>query len=182
LTVSEETTLQPGSIPASEAELLAGTERRIARAMWVLGVAGTVACAIWGGFEWGAGFAAGAALSALNFRWMKAAVTALADAASGQLTRPADPQPRGDDGPGSLPLGEPLLTDEAAPQRYAQPGRGTAVAARFVLRYALIGFVGYAIFISSIVSLAAFFLGLFLFIAAILAEVAHQIYGAFRSP
>ena len=51
---------------------------------------------------------------------------------------------------------------------------------RFVLRYALIGLVGYAIFKSSFVSLGAFFLGLFLFIAAILAEVAYEIYRALR--
>ena len=139
---------ESNSIPAPEAELLAGTERRIHRAMVALGAAGTIVCLLWRGWGWGAGFAIGAVLSALNFRWMATAAHALGDAASSQI----------------------------AP---ARPRRG--VVARFVLRYALIGLAGYAIFKSSFISLGAFFLGLFLFIAAILAEICYQVYCAFRS-
>src|SRR3989337_120852 len=73
---------ESNSIPAPEAELLAGTERRIHRAMVALGAAGTIVCLLWRGWDWGAGFAIGAVLSALNFRWMAAATHALADAAS----------------------------------------------------------------------------------------------------
>jgi hypothetical protein len=54
--------------------------------------------------------------------------------------------------------------------------------ARFVLRYALIGVAGYAIFRSSTLSLEAFFAGLFIAIGAILAEAAYQIYRGFRDP
>ena len=139
---------ESNSIPAPEAELLAGTERRIHRAMVALGAAGTIVCLLWRGWDWGAGFAIGAVLSALNFRWMAAATHALADAAS-------------------------------SPTAPTRPRRG--VVARFVLRYALIGLAGYAIFKSSFISLEAFFLGLFLFIAAILAEICYQVYCAFRS-
>jgi hypothetical protein len=161
-------------IPAPEAELLAGTERRIGKAMWALGAVGTILCLLWRGWEWAAGFAIGAVLSALNFRWMKLAAHAVADAASG-LSPSAAP-------------GQAFVTDNASaaapaaqegvPEQSAPPRPAGAVWVRFVLRYALIGLVGYAIFKSSFVSLGAFFLGLFLFIAAILAEIAYQIYCA----
>lgn len=168
---------EPTAIPAPEAELLAGTEWRINRAMLVLGMAGTVVCSVWGGMAWGAGFAIGAALSALNFRWMKGAVHALADAAMGQLAQPPRNEHAGEGGAESQPEEEP----GQGPAQRAQPGRGMGVVVRFVLRYALIGLVAYAIFISSFVSLGAFFAGLFVFIAAILAEVGYEIYAAFRS-
>jgi hypothetical protein len=62
-----------------------------------------------------------------------------------------------------------------------EPRKGSGgIVARFVLRYALIGVAAYVIFRSSAVSLAAFFVGLFVAIAAILAEVAYQIYLGFR--
>lgn len=160
----EEIHTPPGAIPAREVELLAGTERRISRAMIALGVVGTILCAVWGGSQWGIGFAIGAALSALNFRWMKAAVQALADAATGHWAAP-------DRNPASGAA-------QAPPPRR---GGGVGTAVRFVFRYALIALVAYAIFLSSLASLEAFFAGLFLFIAAILAEVARQIYGAFRN-
>ena len=160
----EEIHTAPGAIPAREVELLAGTERRISRAMIALGVIGTILCAVWGGSQWGIGFAIGAALSALNFRWMKAAVQALADAATGHWAAP-------DRNPASGAA-------QAPPPRR---GGGVGTAVRFVFRYALIALVAYAIFLSSLASLEAFFAGLFLFIAAILAEVARQIYGAFRN-
>ena len=177
----EEVQPEPTAIPARETELLAGTERRISRAMGVLGVAGTILCSAGGGVEWGAGFAIGAALSAVNFRWMKAAINALADAAAGQSARPAEVQHI--EGGGAESQGDAGAEQvvPAAPEPRRARGRGAGVAVRFVFRYALIGLAGYAIFISSLVSLGAFFLGLFLFIAAILAEVAYQIYGAFRS-
>jgi len=148
----EEAGTEPQTIPAPEAELLAGTERRIHRAMVALGAAGTILCWLWRGWGWGAGFAIGAVLSALNFRWMTTAVHALADAASGQTAASAKPL-----------------------------RRSAGVWVRFLFRYALIGLAGYAIFKSSFISLEAFFLGLFLFIAAILAEICYQVYCAFRS-
>lgn len=138
-------------IPAEERKLLAGVERRIGRAMWVLGIAGLLACGLWRGSSWAAGFAIGAILSALNFFWMKSAISALADAVS------------------------------SPPQPHRPKARSAGAVARFVLRYALIALAGYVIFRSSAMSLSAFFVGLFLAIAALLAEIAYEVYCGFRS-
>lgn len=51
--------------------------RRIYIGTAVFGVAGTVAMLLWKGWHFGAGFAVGAALSALNFHWLKGGVDAL---------------------------------------------------------------------------------------------------------
>jgi hypothetical protein len=51
--------------------------RRISRSILVLALAGTAALFLWGGWRWGTGFAAGAAASWLNFRWLKQLVDAL---------------------------------------------------------------------------------------------------------
>ena len=172
--MADEVGTESQAIPPAEADLLAGTERRIGWAMWALGTLGTVLCWLWRGWGWGAGFAIGAILSALNFRWMKSAASALADAA----TAPAVPSSAGQ---AYLPAATPANSDSdqtAPPTLRPRPVRGVWV--RFVLRYALIGLAGYAIFKSSFVSLGAFFLGLFLFIAAILTEIAYQVYCAFR--
>lgn len=145
----------PGSaIPPEELRLLAGVEPRMLRLLWTLGIAGTVLFALWRGLAWGAGFAAGAAVSALSFHWMKAAIHALADS---------------------------VFSAASAEGRPAAPPRPRRVVARFVLRYALIGAAGYVIFRSSAVSLAAFFAGLFVVIAAALAEAGYQAYLSFRS-
>lgn len=72
-----------------------------------------------------------------------------------------------------------LLADAVASDR--QPSkRHSGTVARFVLRYALIGLAGYAIFHSSAISLEAFFAGLFVAVGAILAEAAYQVYRGFR--
>ena len=134
-------------IPEAEKKLLAGVEGRITRAMAVLAVAGGAGFWVWRGGSWAAGFAIGAVLSALNFLWMKNAVSLLADAVS------TDPQPG---------------------------KRHSGTVARFVLRYALIGLAGYAIFHSSAISLEAFFAGLFVAVGAILAEAGYQVYRGFR--
>jgi hypothetical protein len=55
------------------------------------------------------------------------------------------------------------------------------VAARFVLRYALIGAAGYAIYRSSALSMTAFFFGLFAALGAILIEMAYETIVAFRN-
>lgn len=142
-------------IPAAERELLAGAERRIARALWVLGIVGMLVCWLWRDWRWGSGFVLGAVLSALNFSWMKGGVEAMAEAASTQAVG---------------------ATVSAGRSR----ARSAGVLARFVLRYALLGGVGYVILKSSFISLTAFFLGLFLIILAILTEMAYQVFCAFR--
>ena len=51
--------------------------RRITRIIMVLGVAGTIAAFLLGGWTWAAGFGLGAAGSWLSFRWLKQMVGAL---------------------------------------------------------------------------------------------------------
>ena len=142
-----ETEQSISEIPEAEQKLLAGVEGRIARLMAVLAVAGTAGFWMWRGGSWAAGFFIGAVLSALNFLWMKNAVS--------------------------------LLADAVAPERPPAKGQAGTVA-RFVLRYALIGLAGYAIFHSSAISLGAFFAGLFTAVGAILAEAGYQVYRGFR--
>ena len=146
---------EPVPLPPDQEAFLAGSGRRLYRDMWVLGAVGVVACWLWHGWKWAGGFAAGAALSALNFHWMHSAVASLSDLFStpGGKT-PADRRP----GPGP-----------------------TGSAIRIMLRYALIAGAGYAIFVSSFVSLDAFLIGLFLFLGAVLVEAAYELYCGSRS-
>ena len=141
-------------IPAEELKLLAGVEPRIFRSIWIVGLAGTAAFWLWRGPGWAAGFAVGAALSALSFQWMKTAINTLAD---------------------TILLGASPSKPGAVSRR-----RSAGAVARFVLRYALIAVAGYVIFHSSVISLVAFFAGLFVAIAATLMEVAYQVYLSFR--
>ena len=141
-------------IPAEELKLLGGVEPRIFRSIWIVGLAGTAAFWLWRGPGWAAGFAVGAALSALSFQWMKTAINTLADT----ILLGASP-------------GEPAGVSKR---------RSAGAVARFVLRYALIAVAGYVIFRSSVISLVAFFAGLFVAIAATLMEVAYQVYLSFR--
>lgn len=141
-------------IPAAELKLLGGVEPRIFRSIWIVGLAGAAAFWLWRGPGWAAGFAVGSALSALSFQWMKTAINTLAD---------------------TILLGPSPSKPGAVSKR-----RSAGAVARFVLRYALIAVAGYVIFRSSVISLAAFFAGLFVAIAATLVEVAYQVYLSFR--
>ncbi len=141
-------------IPPEELVLLAGTERRVARVMVVMGVMGVAACWWWGGASWAVGFGVGATVSALSLQWMTTSVNVLANAIATQT----------DKHPGAK-----------------RPGSGsTAAVFRFLFRYALIALAGYAIFSNSAISLEAFFGGLFLSIAALLVEAGFQIYYELR--
>ncbi len=128
------------AVPTNE-QFTAAALRRIYIGMGVLGLAGSAAALLWKGWRFGAGFAVGAALSGLNFHWLKGAVDALAAAAR---------------------LPTPRI-------------RAKRVVAKFVLRYALIGAMAYAIFRTSLVSLGAFLAGLFVFVAAVLAEMIYEL-------
>jgi hypothetical protein len=152
----------PSTSPAESWEMSRGDEqffsgagRRMMRAMAAAAVAGIAIGWLARGWRWAAGFAIGAILSAMNFRSMKRAVAAISTLAAERTAFPAEGPP-------------------------APPPSGAGVAIRLMLRYALIGAVGYAIFKSSFVSLYAYFLGLFLFLAAIFAEAAYEIYCNFR--
>ena len=140
----------------AEEQFVAAALRRIYRWMGVVAVAATLAVLVWKGPWYGGGFAAGAALSILNFHWMKGAVDRLA--AYFQPT--AAPS---------------CATATAQPPRAARrPGRA-APAVKFMLRYTLIVAVGYVIFRTSILSLTAFLAGLFVFVAGVLAEMIYEL-------
>jgi hypothetical protein len=51
--------------------------RRISKAMFAIGAGGVILSFAWRGWTWAAGFAAGAGLSWLSFRWLKNFVDAL---------------------------------------------------------------------------------------------------------
>lgn len=67
--------------------------RRIYIGMAVIGAAGTVVFVFWKGWQWGLGFAFGAALSALNFHWLKGAVDVLAVKFAGPSPDTRHPRP-----------------------------------------------------------------------------------------
>ena len=73
-------------------------------------------------------------------------------------------------------LAETVLSSDAS----TRPRGSAGAVFRFVLRYGLIGLAGYVIFRSSVISLVAFFAGLFVSIVAVLAEIGYQIYLSFR--
>lgn len=67
--------------------------RRIYIGMAVIGAAGTVVFLVWKGWRWGLGFAVGAALSALNFHWLKGAVDVLVSKFAAPSPNPHLPSP-----------------------------------------------------------------------------------------
>jgi len=109
-----------------------------------------VALLVGKGPRYAGAFAAGAALSVLNFHWLQRAVDALA----GHF----DPAAR-----------EPLAGTGGSHRRRR------AIAAKFLLRYALIAAAGYVIFRTSVLSLGAFLGGLFVFVAGVLAEMVYEL-------
>jgi len=178
-----------------ERKLLSGAERRMTLGMWILGGAAIGLCWLWQGWRWGVGFALGAILSAVNFHWLKSAATAVADLAAAQGEK--DPEtgvreqetgnrasPELVDGEQAGEPGQPWETGgtprPAVTDRSRSP-KPVRMAIRLALRYVLIGVAAYVIFKSSLISLRAFFLGLFLFIAAVLAEIMYEVYYSFRN-
>ena len=65
---------------ATDEEVMEGALARIHRGMAVLGGGGALVLLVWPGWTWGAGFALGAVVSWLNFRWLKQIVEALGGA------------------------------------------------------------------------------------------------------
>jgi hypothetical protein len=61
----------------TDEELLTGAMARINRSMAGIGAGGSLGLLAAVGWPWGAGFALGAAVSWLNFRWLKQVVDAL---------------------------------------------------------------------------------------------------------
>ncbi len=151
--------------PAAE-KFYSGALERIRRFMLGLGAAGTAA--VWAVYGWpmGLGFLAGAAVAWANFYWLEQGVKALSE----RVTR-ADVEAGV-----SAPQGMKEL--ESTPARRRITGAG--IAARFLVRYALIALGAYVIFKSSPASLYGFLGGLFLAVGAILCEAGYEVYGALR--
>lgn len=60
-----------------EDRLLAGSGSRLNRLMLAVSAAGAVAAGLWRGWPWAGGFALGAAVSWINFRWLERTVSRL---------------------------------------------------------------------------------------------------------
>jgi hypothetical protein len=126
-------------------DFYAAAERRIWRFQLVLAAAGTAGAAWLAGAGGAAGFAVGAAVSSLNFLWLKQAVDAVADKATGAET-------------------------------LAARKKRKALVWKFVGRYLLIAAAAYAILRYTAWDIRALLAGLFLFVAAILAEIVFEIW------
>jgi hypothetical protein len=164
-----------GADPAADqaaSDFYAAAERRIWRfqlAFGVLGVGGAWRVA---GARGALGFTMGAVISAVNFFWLKQAVDTLAaKAAAADLgTRHAGTeQTRGRPGVADV-QGLPPIAGAGLARR-----TGRRVIRRFLGRYALIAAVAYATFRYTAWSIKALLAGLFLFVAAILAEICVEI-------
>ena len=128
----------------SETDFYAAAERRIWR--FQLAIAAVGAGAAWwaGGAGVAAAFLVGAGISSLNFFWLKQAVDALVEKATGAEA-----------------------TIAARKRRL--------LIVKFVARYGLIGAAAYAILKHTAWNIKALLAGLFLFVAAILAEICYEI-------
>ena len=80
-------TSPPAAPPGAEEQFVIAAVRRMYWWMAAFGAGGTLALVVWRGWFHACGFALGAGLSALNFRWLKAAVDALGVAAANQPVR-----------------------------------------------------------------------------------------------
>ena len=119
---------------------------RMFRTMLIVGVL-LIAPAFWKYKAAGAiGFAAGTAISCINFRALQRSVEALA---------------------------ERIVNRQSAE-------KGGGIVFRFLVRYALVGAVAYAIFNSSALAFRGFLWGLCLPVAAKMIEAAFEAYAAFR--
>ncbi len=134
----------------SDASFYAAAERRIWRFQLAFGPLGAAAAGLLAGIPGALGFAAGAAVSALNFLWLKKSVDLLAAKATGAEPAAAGRQRRG-------------------------------LVWKFAGRYLLIGAAGYVILKNTSWRIEAFLAGLFLFVAAVLAEIGWEIVAELRA-
>lgn len=139
--------------------------RRIDRLMLAFGVGGTVFVGLERGWRDALAFAFGAAISAVNFRWLKSGVDVLA--AKFAATLPPVAPPSAD--------AQPATTADPPPPVAPAPRAPRFVAVKFIARYALLGLAGYVIFTGLRVSVPVFLAGLFVSVAAIMAEMIYQL-------
>ena len=140
----------------AEEQFVAAALGRMYRWMGACAVAVTLAVLLWKGPWYGGGFAVGAALSILNFHWMKGAVDRLA-----AYFQPTPPHSE--------------MALEAQPNVRLGWLRRNSPSLKFVLRYALLIAASYVIFRTSVLSLTAFLAGLFVFVAGVLAEMIYEL-------
>ncbi|GEM_PF-289686 len=163
--------------PAADREtsdFYAAAERRIWRFQLAFGALGIGGAWRLAGAPGALGFTMGAAISAVNFLWLKQAVDTLAAKASAE---DAEAPPAGTD----LQAENRGGAEVADMQGFRPVGAGRARRAgrrviwRFLGRYALIAAAAYATFRYTAWSVRALLAGLFLFVAAILAEICVEI-------
>lgn len=123
----------------------AAAERRVEWLTAVLGVVGAAFAFVRWGWAWGAGVALGAAITWVNFRWLKLGVGALVNASVAQ----------------------------AADAEHFRIPQGVYV--KFFGRYALLLVVVYVILSRSLLPVAALIGGLFAAVAAVLVELLWQL-------
>ena len=132
-----------------DSDFYAAAERRIWRFQLIIAALGGIVALSLAGPRAAAAFLAGAAISSLNFFWLKQAVDALAEkAAAGAAT---------------------------AKRKHR------LLVWKFLGRYALIGVAAYAILKYTVWNIKALLAGLFLFVAAILAEIVFEIVSGLTS-
>lgn len=140
--------------PATEPQAsfsYAEAERRIRRFEVAIGALGAVAAWWLAGAGAAIAFSVGALVSGLNFLWLTQAVDALVDAATAGSSAGAASDPR------------------------ATRRKRRQLVAKFLGRYLLIGLAAYVILKHTAWSVKALFAGLFLFVAAVLAEIGWEI-------
>ncbi|HEV2114281.1 MAG TPA: hypothetical protein VGR50_09025 [Terriglobales bacterium] len=145
-------------------DFYAAAERRIWRFQLALAALGIAGAWFLAGRPGAIGFAVGAAASSVNFLWLKQAVNALANKAV--------------IGAAPAAIAGPEHPDANASEAPAQPAKrrsSSAVIWKFLGRYGLIGIVAYATLRYTGWNVKALLAGLFLFVAAILAEICVEI-------
>jgi hypothetical protein len=177
----------------TDPDFYTAAERRIWRFQFALAALGIAGAWFLAGRPGAIGFAVGAAVSSINFLWLKQAVDALATKAVAGAGVPAR-EPANTHGSEALILSRDgdgaVVKSEAgqeteperlganlneAPARLAKRKSGSAVIWKFLGRYGLIGIVAYATLRYTAWNVKALLAGLFLFVAAILAEICVEI-------
>jgi hypothetical protein len=135
----------------NEASLYTGSERRIEYVTLGIGMAAAAVTGPLWGWRVGLGVACGAALSWINYRWMKQGIDALAEI--------------------------------ARPQQGAEKVRvPTTVYVKFIGRYALLIGAAYVMLSHFELPVASVLGGFFAVIAAVLAEIAGQLFRHHQIP
>ena len=137
-------------------ELTQKIQKRVEWLIVGIGLAGAVFVGARWNLRSAAGFALGAALSWLNYRWLKQGVSTIVPASAN-----TSPQPSEGDSPPETPRTRPKGTTKAF--------------AKFFGRYVLLLVALYAILSYSVLPAAPFLGGLFAMVAAVLTEFLYEL-------